>query len=464
MPSTRRRATRSCLALAIGISAGGLFILGAPQVSAEGAGGPNVLIIYTDDQGTLDANCYGSKDLVTPHIDGLARRGVRFTQMYAPSSVCSPSRAGLMTGRFPPRAGVPGNCPSMRGQPGMPTQEVTIAEMLKAAGYVTGHVGKWHLGYTPETMPNAQGFDYSFGHMGGCIDNYSHFFYWAGPNRHDLWRNGQEVWEEGRFFMDLITEEAEQFLERNKDRQFFLYWAINVPHYPLQGTEEWRRTYQELPSPRNMYAAFVSTMDERIGRVLARLDELGLRDKTLVIFQSDQGHSTEERTFGGGGNAGPYRGAKGCFFEGVIRIPSIVSLPGTIPEGEVRDQMATGCDWLPTIAEICGVALPEAKLDGKSLLPVITSPDAPSRHKTFYWQLGRGPRAQWAVREGDWKLLGNPRDNSNKAPLAKDDKLFLANLAEDLTEMENLAKEHPDVVERLLGLQGQFVKDIGADE
>jgi arylsulfatase A len=319
-------------------------------------------------------------------------------------------------------------------------------------------------GYTPETMPNGQGFDYSFGHMGGCIDNYSHFFYWAGPNRHDLWRNGQEVWEEGRFFMDLITEEAEQFLEKNKDRRFFLYWAINVPHYPLQGTEKWRRTYQDLPAPRNMYAAFVSTMDERIGRVLATLDELGLRDKTLVLFQSDQGHSTEERTFGGGGNAGPYRGAKGCFFEGGIRIPSIVCLPGTVPEGEVRDQMATGCDWLPTLAEICGVALPEAELDGKSLLPVIMSPDAPSPHETFYWQLGRGPRAQWAVREGDWKLLGNPRDTSNRAPLTKDDKLFLSNLAEDVTEMENLAKEHPDVVERLQALQGQFVKDMGADE
>jgi arylsulfatase A len=464
MRSTRRRVTLTCLAVAIGISAGGLFVLGARQVSAEAARGPNVLIIYTDDQGTLDANCYGSKDLVTPNIDGLARRGVRFTQMYAPSSVCSPSRAGLMTGRFPPRAGVPGNCPSMIGQPGMPTQEVTIAEMLKAAGYVTGHVGKWHLGYTPETMPNGQGFDYSFGHMGGCIDNYSHFFYWAGPNRHDLWRNGQEVWEEGRFFMDLITEEAEQFLEKNKDRRFFLYWAINVPHYPLQGTEKWRRTYQDLPAPRNMYAAFVSTMDERIGRVLATLDELGLRDKTLVLFQSDQGHSTEERTFGGGGNAGPYRGAKGCFFEGGIRIPSIVCLPGTVPEGEVRDQMATGCDWLPTLAEICGVALPEAELDGKSLLPVIMSPDAPSPHETFYWQLGRGPRAQWAVREGDWKLLGNPRDTSNRAPLTKDDKLFLSNLAEDVTEMENLAKEHPDVVERLQALQGQFVKDMGADE
>jgi len=147
---------------------------------------PNVILVYTDDQGSLDLNCYGSHDLQTPHLDRLASQGIRFTQMYAPSAICSASRAGLLTGRFPARAGVPGNVSSEQGHAGMPTSEVTIAEMLKQAGYATGHVGKWHLGYTPETMPNGQGFDSSFGHMGGCIDNYSHFFYWQGPNRHDL--------------------------------------------------------------------------------------------------------------------------------------------------------------------------------------------------------------------------------------------------------------------------------------
>ena len=439
------------------------FVLGWPArpVWAEDVRRPNVVIIYTDDQGTLDANCYGSKDLITPNIDALARQGVRFTQMYAPSVICSASRAGLMTGRTPVRAGVPSNVPSQRGGAGMPPEEVTIAEMLNSAGYATGHVGKWHLGYTPETMPNAQGYDYSFGHMGGCIDNYSHFFYWQGPNRHDLWRNGEEIWEDGRFFPDLMTEECERFFEKNKDRPFFLYWANNVPHYPLQGTAEWRAKYKDLPSPRKMYAAFVSTLDERIGRVVAKIDELGLRQKTLIIFQSDHGHSTEERTFFGGGNAGPYRGAKGCFFEGGMRIPGIVSMPGTLPQGEVRRQMATGCDWLPTIAEVCGVSPPKCKLDGKSLLPVILSAEAPSPHETFYWQLGRGPRAQWVVREGDWKLLGNPQDRSQKAPLTKDDKLFLVNLAEDVTEMKNLAKEHPDVVQRLLKVHDEYVEGLG---
>ena len=154
---------------------------------------PNVIVIYTDDQGTLDWNCYGAKDLATPSADRLAEQGVRFTQMYAPSAICSASRAGLMTGRIPPRAGVPGNVSSSKGVPGMPTTEVTIAEMMRDAGYATAHIGKWHLGFTEDTMPLGQGFDYSYGHMGGCIDNYSHFFYWVGPNRHDLFRDGVEI-------------------------------------------------------------------------------------------------------------------------------------------------------------------------------------------------------------------------------------------------------------------------------
>lgn len=432
-----------------------LFALALCCQPAQAAARPNVIIIYTDDQGTLDAGCYGADDLQTPNIDALAKRGVRFTQMYAPSAICSASRAGLLTGRIPPRAGVPGNVSSKEGVPGMSQEEVTIADMLQAAGYTTGHIGKWHLGYTPETMPNGQGFDYSFGHMGGCIDNYSHFFYWVGPNRHDLWRNGQHIWEDGRFFPDLMAEECEAFLEKNKDRPFFIYWANNVPHYPLQGTAKWREVYKDLPHPRDKYNAFVSTVDERIGRVMAKLDELGLREKTLIIFQSDHGHSTEERTFGSGGYCGPYRGAKACLFEGGLRIPSIVSMPGTIPQGETRDQMAVGCDWLPTIAEFCSAALPSARLDGKSLKKVILN-DTPSPHESFYWRLGSGKKAQWVVRQGGWKLLGNPKDTSHKAGLTKDDALFLVNLDEDITEMTNTAKDYPDVVQRLSSIHDQF--------
>ena len=222
------------------------FLLALAFTSSAADRKPNVIVIYSDDQGTVDLGCYGSKDLETPHLDKLAARGVRFTQMYSPSAICSASRAGLLTGRFPARAGVPGNVSSQKGKPGMPAEEVTIAEMMKAAGYATGHIGKWHLGYTPETMPNAQGFDYSFGHMGGCIDNYSHFFYWNGPNRHDLWRNGEEIWEDGVFFGDSMVREAKGFIEKNKEKPFFVYWAINFPHYPLQGKEKWRKRYAHL--------------------------------------------------------------------------------------------------------------------------------------------------------------------------------------------------------------------------
>ena len=437
-----------------------LLIAGLQPHTTSAQERPNVLLIYTDDQGSIDLNCYGADDLITPHLDGLASTGVRFTQMYAPSAICSASRAGLMTGRFPARAGVPGNVSSQEGVAGMPTTEVTIAEILQDAGYATGHVGKWHLGYTPETMPNGQGFEYSFGHMGGCIDNYSHFFYWNGPNRHDLWRNGTEIWEDGRFFPDLMSEECCRFLEEHAEQPFLLYWAINVPHYPMQGTDGWRERYADLDAPRRMYAEFVSTMDERVGQVLDKLDALGLRENTLVIFQSDHGHSTEERAFFGGGNAGPYRGAKGCLFEGGLRVPSIVSLPGVIPAGEVREQLATGCDWLPTIAEFTGTGLPGNHLDGASIHDVILSAGASSPHDSFLWVLGGGANPQWAVREGDWKLLGYPRDNSRQGELTDQDKLFLANLADDPGESTNVAVAHEEIVARLRAKYEAFRREL----
>jgi arylsulfatase A-like enzyme len=437
-----------------------LVAAGVVLVSCVLAERPNIVLIYTDDQGSLDANCYGSKDLHTPNLDRLAAEGVRFTQMYSPSAICSASRCGLMTGRFPARAGVPGNVSSTKGIAGMPTTEITIAELLKSKGYATGHVGKWHLGYTPDTMPGGQGFDKTFGHMGGCIDNYSHFFYWVGPNRHDLWRDGKEIHMDGQFFLDLMVTEGNQFIEANRDGPFLLYWAINAPHYPMQGTAKWRDRYRDLPSPRRQYAEFVSTVDEKIGELVATLDRLGLRENTLVVFQSDHGHSTEERAFWGGGNAGPYRGAKACLFEGGIRIPSIASMPGTIPQGELRDQLATGCDWFPTIAELCDAKLPERTYDGKSLLPVLKSADANSQHDQFFWLLGKGRNAQWAVRQGDWKLLGNATDKTDRQNEIKVDKLFLANLRDDIGERTNIAKQHPEVVKELQAVMQRHVDDI----
>ena len=406
---------------------------------------PNVIIIYTDDQGTVDANCYGARDLHTPNMDLLAETGVRFSQFYSAAPVCSPSRAALLTGRTPLAVGLPGNAPSHKGGVGLASEQVIIAEKLKENGYVTGHVGKWHVGYTPETMPNGQGFDYSFGHMGGCIDNYSHFFYWHGPNRHDLWENNEEIWRDGEYFQDLMSDKVNTFLEENQDTTFFLYYALNLPHYPLQGTNKWRQYYQDMESPRNMYAACISTVDERIGYLLQKLESLGLRENTIIIFQSDHGHSMEERTFSGGGSSGPYRGAKFSLFEGGIRVPAIISWPGTLPSNVVRDQMSVNVDWFPTILDLCNIDYHENTFEGKSMRKVIFE-NATSRHDAFWWYSREN---RWAVRKGDWKLLKNPIDPSSDEPITESDSLFLVNIHDDPGESFNLASKYPEMVEEL---------------
>ena len=424
---------------------------------------PNVIVIYTDDQGFADANCYGSKELTTPGIDALAASGVRFTQFNASAPVCSPSRAGLLTGRYPIRAGMPNNAGAppihdIEDKPhaGLTPELTTIAEMLKAHGYATAHIGKWHLGYGKGSRPNDQGFDYSFGHLGGCIDNYAHFFYWNGPNRHDLWENETEVFAPGKFFPDLMVEKASAFIDKTGDKPFFMYFAMNAPHYPYQGTPDWIEHYKELPFPRNLYAAFVSTLDQRIAALVKKLEDAGLRDNTIIIYQSDHGYSCEERAFGGGGSAGNLRGAKFSLFEGGLRVPAVISWPGHLPQGAVRDQFVHGCDWMPTIAELVGVA-PPADIDGKSIVSVIKSADAPSPHKVVHWTIGKA----WAVREGDWKLTHNTWDPSGKGQMDKNDKqAFLSNVAEDPTEMTNLADKHPDIVKRLQQLHDDWAKTL----
>ncbi|MFT4566200.1 MAG: arylsulfatase A [Saprospiraceae bacterium] len=409
---------------------------------------PNVIIIYTDDQGSIDLNIYGAKDLVTPHMDALVRGGVRFTQFYG-APVCSPSRASLMTGKTPQRAGVPGNIPSVPvTERGLSGSQYTMAEMFKDADYKTAHIGKWHLGDQPGMLPNDQGFDYSFGHHVGCIDNYSHFYYWRGPNRHDLYRNGKEVFYDGQFFPQLMVEEATAFIEENKEDPFFMYFAMNTPHYPYQGTPEWLKYYQDkgVAYPRDLYAAFLSTQDDKIGALIAKLESLDLMENTIIVFQADNGYSTEERAHFGGGNAGPYRGAKSCLFEGGYRVPAAITWRGNLPENEIRGQFSVNADWMPTLAALCNIDLDTQDLDGKSLVAVINDPEAKSQHnEIFTWQHGK----QWATRSGKWKLLGNPVDKTNKSPLTEKDKLFLVDLEKDPGEMNNLAETYPEKVKEL---------------
>jgi arylsulfatase A-like enzyme len=331
-----------------------------------------------------------------------------------------------------------------------------MAEMFKAAGYATAHIGKWHLGFTHEMMPNAQGFDYSFGHMGGCIDNYSHFFYWQGPNRHDLYRNGVEVFYPGHYFADLMVDEASRFMEENKAKPFFVYFALNMPHYPYQGEVKWLERYKDLPYPRNLYAAFLSSCDERIGALMKKVDDLGLRDETIVVLQSDNGHSTEERAHFGGGSAGTYRGQKFSLFEGGIRLPGMISWPGHLPEGEVRGQIVHACDWMPTLGELCGVKLVNPDIDGLDILPVIRSAQAVSPHDVLHWHVGGGKQPQWAVRQGDWKLIANVQSSPDTELSAADKQFFLSNLAIDGAEKTNQAAEHPEIVQRLRKLHEEW--------
>ena len=425
---------------------------------------PNVLLIFTDDQGTLDANCYGSTDLYTPAMDSVAASGVRFTQAYA-HTVCCPARALLLTGRHPQRSGVnswtQGNAKAPKGL-NMHLAEVTLAEVLKGAGYRTALFGKWHLGAAFDSGPTEQGFDEFFGLRNGFIDNYNHFFL-HGNGYHDLYRGKQEVLEPGRYFPDLITAEALGFIERNRDRPFFLYLAFNVPHYPEQSDAKFDERYKHLPMPRRSYAKMISTTDDRMGRVLAKLDELGLRENTIVAFMSDNGHSVENYKIrgkdhasglpeganyganGGGGNTGKWRGAKGTFYEGGIRVPAMISFPRRLPRGAVRDQAVIAADFFPTLLEMCGIPLPAVTLDGRSLLPVIRDPDAPSPHKVLHWQW----QNRWAVREGDWKLLGRANTGTE-----------LVNLAGENPERENFIKKQPQIVERLLGLHKAWAEEV----
>ncbi len=428
----------------------------------QGHNKPNVVVIFTDDQGTLDANCYGSTDLHTPAIDSLAREGVRFTQAYA-HTVCCPARAMLLTGRHPQRSNVNTWVQErIHGRDGlnMLASEVTLAEALGAAGYQTALYGKWHLGAHRDHEPMKQGFDEFFGFHGGYIDNYVHFRLHR-LGFHDLYEGRREVFHRGQYFPDLIVDRAISFIERNQDVPFFLYFALNIPHYPEQSLERHRRRYRAMEEPRRSYAATISTVDEYVGRILTQLEGRGLRERTIIVFMSDNGHSEEDvrvsvdnhlsgypkgHNFGpngGGGNTGKWIGAKGSFLEGGIRVPAILSYPERLPRDVVRDQAVTAMDWYPTILDLAGIEPPKGvELDGHNVLPLIEDQNAPSPYGLMHWQW----QQTWAVREGDWKLIVNGRLGITSPPLAD---VHLGNLAEEHPEQKNYAEEHPEIVGRL---------------
>ncbi len=425
---------------------------------------PNVIIFFTDDQGTLDVNCYGSEDLYTPTMDKLAKTGVRFTQAYS-HTVCCPARAMLMTGRYPQRANVNNwtqvNARDKKGI-NMFRKEVTIAEVLRNSGYKTALFGKWHLGAHLDHGPTEQGFDEFFGLRGGFIDNYNHHFL-HGNGFHDLYEGKKEAFANDKYFPDLITERALQYIDKNCDAPFFMYVAFNIPHYPEQADKKFDARYQHMKMPRRAYAKMISTTDDRMGRIMKQLEHHGIAQKTIVVFMSDNGHSTENARIrgknhtsglpegsyyganGGGGNTGKWRGQKGSLLEGGIRVPAIISYPAKLPKGIVRNQAVTAMDWMPTILDLCGIPTPDIKLDGRSLLPVIQSESSESPHGVLHWQWGN----KWAVREGNWKLIGVVNNVQS-----------LGNLSDPQPEKKNYLNEKPDMVKRLHVLHNEWLENV----
>jgi arylsulfatase A-like enzyme len=438
---------------------------------------PNVVIFFTDDHGTLDANCYGSTDLITPSIDSLAASGVRFTQAYA-HKVCCPSRAALLTGRHPQRSDVTNWTQGDRNgsdtrNTNMKAEEVTIAEALKSAGYETALYGKWHLGAKIGHGPLDQGFDRFFGHLGGFIDNYRHYFL-HGRGFHDLYDDDKEVFHRGEYFPDMMVERAVEYIGAKRDAPFFMMVAFNLPHYPEQPLGKYANAYPDLPMPRQSYARVVSTVDDYIGRVIGKLQETGQRENTIVILMGDNGHSAENNkgiavenhksgyplghyysAHGGGGNTGKWIGHKAEFLEGGIRVPAIISYPKGLPKGEVRDQIVTAMDWFPTILELTEIAPPKVPLDGKSMMPLIRDASASSAHDILHF----GWANEWAVREGDWKLIG--RINKSKPDIVR---TSLHNLAGAEPEVKDHAAEHPDIVARLTDLHNEWSKQVTSQD
>ena len=329
-----------------------------------------------------------------------------------------------------------------------------------------------------ENGPLEQGFDEFYGFRGGFIDNYTHYFL-HGKGFHDLWENNEEIFDPGNYFPALMTEKAIQFIEENKDQPFFVYAAFNLPHYPEQPDSLFPAPYDDLIEPRRSYAKVVTAVDGRIGQIMDKLKELNLYEKTVVFYMSDNGHSTEETMIrfddhnsgipkgtnycanGGGGFTGKWRGAKGSFLEGGIRVPAIISYPGHFQNGQVRDQIISGLDFLPTICEITGSELPDCTLDGYNILPIIESAKAVSQYEILYFQW----EDQWAVRDGRWKLIVKGRDTTGKFSnhIEKEEDMespYLADLEAENPEEVNFASQYPEIVERLYKLYEKWSAEV----
>ncbi|MFP4056043.1 MAG: arylsulfatase [Candidatus Brocadiia bacterium] len=404
------------------------------RLLAQGRRKPNIIWIMADDLGAYDLGCTGQKRIRTPHIDRIAAQGMRFTQCYAGSTVCAPSRSVLMTGQHTGHTTVRGNFSAIgKGRVPLRPQDVTVAEVLKQAGYTTGIVGKWGLG-EPGTpgIPSQQGFDFWFGYLN---QRRAHEYY---PEY--LWRNTQKVVLEGNrskprtdYSHDLMTEEALGFVRRAAKGPFFLYLAYTIPHGKYQVPSVEPYTDEDWSDTEKRYAAMVTRMDRDVGRLMTLLAELGLDRDTVVFFTSDNGAARRWKRFE---SCGPLRGYKRSLHEGGIRVPMVVQWPGRIPAGTTSDLAWAFWDFLPTAAALAGVEPPE-HTDGISVLPALLGREQPG-HEVFYWEFLRRDFAQ-ALRMGRWKGIRY----GTREPLE------LYDLEADPGEASDVAAKHPDVVRQI---------------
>ncbi len=433
---------------------GGAAAMAAGAALGQARKKPNIIWIMADDLGYGDLGCYGQKQIQTPSLDKMAAEGVRFTDVYAGSTVCAPSRCALMTGYHMGHALVRGN-----GRVPLRPQDVTVAELLKQAGYATGIVGKWGLGEAGSTgIPTKQGFDYWFGYLN---QRHAHN-YWPAF----LWRNEQKVMlpnevnhtiggrdrspggvatKRVAYSHDLFATEALAFVEKHKAGPFFLYLALTIPHANNEAGREGMEVPdlgpyadKDWPPAQKGTAAMITRMDRDIGRLFALLKKLGLDDDTIVFFTSDNGPHRE-----GGNNPnffdsnGPLRGIKRDLYEGGIRVPMLVRWPGKTKPGRVCDEPWAFWDFLPTACELAGVAPPKG-IDGISIVPSIIGEAQRQRHEYLYWEFFEGAYKQ-AVRIGRWKGVRF----GTREPLE------LYDLSADIGETKNIAGEHPDIVKQI---------------
>ena len=416
---------------------------------------PNFIIFLTDDQGYGDLSCMGATDFSTPNLDQMAESGVRFTDWYSNSPVCSPSRASLLTGRYPGNAGVRAILDGHRTATGLLTEVPTIASVLKKSGYYTAMSGKWHLGLAEGSRPHDHGFTDWFGFMAGCIDYYSHIYYWemnrdGNSQYHDLWENGEEFRRNGEYFTELITEYAIKYIRRSidLDKPFFLYIPYNAPHYPMHAPEKYLERFPNLKWDRQIMAAMLSAMDDSVGKIIDELKKHDLYDNTITFFQSDNGPSRESRNWLDGnldpyygGSTGKLKGHKYSLFEGGIRSPAIINWPKNIPSGQVINEPGVAMDIFPTFLTAAGVDLNQYELDGKNILPMVIEGEK-SPHDGLFWEMNE----QTAVRKDKWKLVLN---GYLVEDVPSEDNVHLFDLENDMAESINLKEKYPQITKEL---------------